>query len=71
MSACVWILSTDENVDQTKRILEFEANREKLLGSADIEEEKEAIRKALAELKPVKVLIPYADFIEFPTTRLE
>ena len=70
MSARVWILSTDESVEQTKRILEFEARKEKLPSSASIEEEKEAIRNALKELKPVKVLIPYADFIDFPYNKI-
>jgi predicted transcriptional regulator len=70
MSTRVWILSTDESVEQTKRILEFEANKEKYPKLASVKEEKEAIRKALRELKPVKVLIPYADFIDFPFNRI-
>lgn len=70
MSTRVWILSTDESVEQTKRILEFEAKKEKYPNSISIEEEKEAIRKALKELKPVKILIPYADFIEFPFNKI-
>ena len=70
MSTRVWILSTDESVEQTKRILEFEARKEKYLKPASIEDEKEAIRNALKELKPVKVLIPYADFIDFPFNKI-
>jgi predicted transcriptional regulator len=70
MSTRVWILSTDESVEQTKRILEFEAKREKYPKQANIGEEKETIRKALKELKPVKVLIPYADFIDFPFNKI-
>jgi hypothetical protein len=37
MSTRVWILSTDESVEQTKRILEFEARKEKYPKQADIE----------------------------------
>ena len=70
MSTRVWILSTDESVEQTKRILEFEAKKESHPSSESIEEEKEAIRKALKELKPVKILIPYASFIEFPFNKI-
>ncbi|MEM1750081.1 MAG: hypothetical protein QXO91_00680 [Desulfurococcaceae archaeon] len=70
MSTRVWILSTDESVEQTKRILEFEVRKESHPSSANIEEEKEAIRNALKELKPVKVLIPYASFIEFPFNKV-
>jgi len=50
--------------------LEFEARKESHPSSANIEEEKEAIRNALKELKPVKVLIPYASFIEFPFNKI-
>lgn len=70
MSTRIWILSTDESVEQTKRILEFEAYKEKYPKPAGIEEEKEAIRDSLKELKPVKVLIPYADFIDFPYSKI-
>ncbi|MGQ9469716.1 MAG: hypothetical protein ACUVTD_07875 [Nitrososphaerales archaeon] len=70
MSTRVRILSTDESVEQTKRILEFEAKKEKYPELANIEEEKETIRNALKELKPVKVLIPYTDFIDFPFNRI-
>lgn len=70
MSTHVWIISTDESVEQTKRILEFEARKESHPSSANIQEEKEAIRNALKELKPVKVLIPYASFIEFPFNKI-
>jgi len=70
MSTRVWIISTDESVEQTKRILEFEAKREKYPELADIGEEKEAIKNALRELKPVKVLIPYADLIDFPFNKI-
>ena len=70
MSTRVWILSTDESVEQTKHILEFETRKEIHPISENVEEEKEAIRKALKELKPVKILIPYADFIEFPFNKI-
>lgn len=70
MSTRVWILSTDESVEQTKRILSFEAMKEKYPEKANIEVEKEAIRNALNELKPIKILIPYADFIDFPFNKI-
>jgi len=70
MSTRIWTLSTDESIEQTKRILEFEARMEKYPKPANIEEEKEAIRNALKELNSVKVLIPYADFIEFPFNKI-
>ena len=70
MSTRVWILSIDESEEQTRRILEFEAMREKYPDAEGVGGEKEAIRRALSGLKPVKVLIPYADYIHFPSRRI-
>lgn len=69
MSTRVWILSTDESQEQTKRILKHEARKGKFPEQAGMEE-KRAIMEALKELKPVKVLIPYADAIEFPSKKV-
>jgi len=69
MSTRVWILSTDESREQTERILRFQALREKFPAESKLDEEKAAIREALSQLRPVGVLIPYADAIAFPASR--
>ena len=70
MATRVWILSTDESEEQTKKILGFEARRGKYARKENVEEEKDIIRNALKQLKPVQVLVPYADFIDFPSNKV-
>ena len=69
MSTRVWILSTDESREQTERILRFQALREKFPAGSKLDDEKAAVREALSQLRPVGVLIPYADAIAFPASR--
>lgn len=62
-------LHVDESEDQTRRILERE--REKARGgSEDVEALALPFRNAQRLLEPFPVLIPYANLIEFPTSKL-
>ena len=70
MSTRVWILSIDESEDQTRRILRFQAEREaypRAVGGLSV---KDSVREALSKLRKVKILIPYARFIDFPHARI-
>jgi DNA primase len=66
MSRC-FLVSVDESAEQTKRVITYQNNR--AAGGIQEEEEQKAkhfIQKFIRELKPFKVVNPYANKIQLP-----
>jgi len=63
----------DESPEQTARVLAYQRRARTLDGLARAEERDEIIRRHLNAqrlLDPVRVIVPYADLLEFPTERV-